>query len=87
LTTLSEPQYRIRSIAYSLDQTMLAVGSDEQLVRIWDTKTGRSIKILAGVANRIWTIAVSPKVESGDVYLVAVKTKQLNCGMLRHLDV
>jgi WD40 repeat protein len=71
LTTLSEPQYRIRSIAYSLDQTMVAVGSDEQLVRIWDTKTGRSIKTFSGVSNRIWTIAVSPKLESGDIYLAS----------------
>ncbi len=71
LTTLSEPQYRIRSIAYSLDQTMLAVGSDEQLVRIWDAKTGRSIRTFSGVANRIWTIAVSPKSASGDIYLAS----------------
>ncbi len=71
LTTLSEPQYRIRSIAYSLDRTILAVGSDEQLVRIWNTKIGRSIRTFSGVANRIWTIAVSPKSESGDVYLAS----------------
>jgi WD40 repeat protein len=71
LITLSEPQCRIRSIAYSRDQTMIAVGSDDQQVRIWDTKTSQPLKTLSGESNRLWTITVSPPTASGLIYLAS----------------
>ncbi len=71
IATLFEPRYRIRSIAYSPDQTMMAVGSDEQLVRIWDTKTSQPIKTFSGVSNRIWAIAVSAPSTDGNIYLAS----------------
>jgi WD40 repeat protein len=71
IATLFEPRYRIRSIAYSPDQTMMAVGSDEQLVRIWDTKTSQPLKTFYGVSNRIWAIAVSLPDINGNVYLAS----------------
>jgi WD40 repeat protein len=49
----------------------MAVGSDDQLVRIWDTKNSEPIKTLSGASNRIWTIAVSPATSSGIVYLAS----------------
>jgi WD40 repeat protein len=71
LITLSEPQCRIRSIAYNSDQTMIAVGSDDQQVRIWDTKTSQPLKTLSGESNRLWTITVSPPTASGLIYLAS----------------
>ncbi|PSB57870.1 NB-ARC domain-containing protein [Chamaesiphon polymorphus] len=71
VTTVSELQGRIRSIAYSPDRSTIAIGSDEQLVRILDAKTGRCLKTLAGVSNRIWAIALSSKLASGEVYLAS----------------
>ncbi|MEC4887786.1 MAG: NB-ARC domain-containing protein [Scytonema sp. PMC 1070.18] len=58
--TLHEPHHRIRSLAYSPDKKLIAVGSDDQLVRLWDTQTGEAIKTFQGYSNRIWTVAVSP---------------------------
>ncbi|MBD2299069.1 NB-ARC domain-containing protein [Nostoc sp. FACHB-190] len=58
--TLHEPHHRIRSLTYSPDQKMIAVGSDDQLVRLWNTQTGEIIKTFQGYSNRIWTVAVSP---------------------------
>ncbi len=71
VTTLFEPHYRIRSIAYSPDQTMMAVGSDEQIVRIWDTKNSQPLKTFYGVSNRIWTIAVTLPAADGKIYLAS----------------
>ncbi|HCA97349.1 MAG TPA: hypothetical protein DEP38_22900 [Cyanobacteria bacterium UBA9226] len=61
ITTLHEPQHRIRSLAYSLDRKTIVVGSDDQLVRLWDTQTGEPIRTLQGYLNRIWTVAVVEK--------------------------
>ncbi|MBD2169411.1 hypothetical protein H6G04_34175 [Calothrix membranacea FACHB-236] len=58
--TLHEPHHRIRSLAYSPDKNLIAVGSDDQLVRLWNTQTGEIIKTFQGYSNRIWTVAVSP---------------------------
>jgi WD40 repeat protein len=71
IATLFEPRYRVRSIAYSPDQTMMAVGSDEQLVRIWDTKTSQPLKTFYGASNRIWAIAVSLPAANDSVYLAS----------------
>jgi WD40 repeat protein len=71
IATLFEPRFRVRSIAYSPDQTMMAVGSDEQLVRIWDTKTSQPLKTFYGVSNRIWAIAVSIPNANGSIYLAS----------------
>lgn len=58
LMTLKEPHHRIRSIAYSEMNNLLAVGSDDQLVRIWDTAKGESIRSFHSHNNRIWTMAL-----------------------------
>lgn len=70
-TTIFEPQYRIRSIAYSPDRMMMAVGSDDGLVRIWDTHTTQSLKTLRSSCNRLWTIAISPAPVSHTIHLAS----------------
>ncbi|WP_414622668.1 NB-ARC domain-containing protein [Calothrix sp. CCY 0018] len=69
--TLHEPHHRIRSLAYSADNKIIAVGSDDQLVRLWDTKTGEPIKTFQGYSNRIWTVAVSPVYQQNTIYLAS----------------
>jgi WD40 repeat protein len=56
--TLLEPNHRIRSLTCSPDGKTIAVGSDDQLVRLWDVRTGQPLQTLQGYANRIWTLAV-----------------------------
>lgn len=69
--TLHEPHHRIRSLAYSAERQLIAVGSDDRLVRIWNAKTGEAIKTLQGYSDRIWTVAVSPVAEMGLIYLAS----------------
>jgi WD40 repeat protein len=71
IATLAEPEYRIRSIAYSADKSTIAIGSDDRLIRIWDTKTSQPLRTFSGAENRIWTLAVSPVLASGGVYLAS----------------
>jgi WD40 repeat protein len=46
LTTLSEPQYRIRSIAYSLDRT----------IKLWDVSSGKEVKTWRGHTDWVWAV-------------------------------
>ncbi|MDJ0696226.1 WD40 repeat domain-containing protein [Mastigocoleus sp. MO_188.B34] len=81
--TLHEPHHRIRSLAYSPDKKIIAVGSDDQLVRLWDTQTGEAIKTFQGYSNRIWTLAVSPVAKlSKNVetrYIASTQNEEIIC--------
>ncbi|MBE9191712.1 NACHT domain-containing protein [Gloeocapsopsis crepidinum LEGE 06123] len=48
------------SIALSLDGTLLASGSQDQTIKIWDVKTGCCIRTLFGHTSWIRSCAVSP---------------------------
>ncbi|PSB61931.1 hypothetical protein C7B61_15230, partial [filamentous cyanobacterium CCP1] len=52
----------VRSIAFSPDpdQPLLASGGDDQIVQLWDTKTGKSIKSLDKHQHRIQAVTFSP---------------------------
>jgi WD40 repeat protein len=39
---------------------MLASGSDDQTVKLWDVSTRECLKTLAGHSDRIWFVAFSP---------------------------
>jgi WD40 repeat protein len=41
-------------------QPLLASGSEDHLVRIWEPTTGQELKTLHGHTNRIWSVAWSP---------------------------
>jgi WD40 repeat protein len=41
-------------------RSLLASGSEDHHVRLWDAETGQEVKILTGHTNRIWSVAWSP---------------------------
>ncbi|KAJ5644252.1 uncharacterized protein N7484_006759 [Penicillium longicatenatum] len=51
---------RVTLIAWSLDGSRLASASDDEIVRIWDPTTGRSILTLEGHSDGVNSIAWSP---------------------------
>jgi WD40 repeat protein len=50
----------VRAVAFSADGTVLASGGDDNLIRLWDTTTGRELRQLRGHENWIYTLAFSP---------------------------
>jgi WD40 repeat protein len=50
----------VRSIAFSPDGQILASGSEDQTIRLWQVSTGQCLKILQGYTNRVWSVAFSP---------------------------
>ncbi|CAA9588718.1 High-affinity carbon uptake protein Hat/HatR [uncultured Synechococcales cyanobacterium] len=52
---------RLKGITTPRDSTqLLASGSDDQTVRLWDVNTGRCYKILQGQFRQLWSVAFSP---------------------------
>jgi WD40 repeat protein/uncharacterized caspase-like protein len=50
----------IYSVAYSPDGRMLASGSEDKTVRLWDAATRREIRTLTGHDGRVMAVAFSP---------------------------
>ena len=51
---------RILSIAFSPDQKILASGSADRSIKLWDAQTGKLLKSLQGHRSWVWGIAISP---------------------------
>jgi WD40 repeat protein len=64
LKTLQGPGYSnanwIRSVAFSRDSTVLATGSDDQMVKLWSVSSGECLRIFSGHAGRVWSVDFSP---------------------------
>lgn len=65
IRTINVPDTQVRCLAISPQgDSLVSANSDSHLLRVWDVKTGQSIKILAGHESILWAVAFSQK---GDV--------------------
>ncbi|WP_407896811.1 NB-ARC domain-containing protein [Scytonema sp. NUACC26] len=48
-------------VSSSKPEGMIASGSEDQTVRIWDISKGECIQVLQGHTRRVWSVAFSPK--------------------------
>ncbi|RWX51380.1 WD40 repeat, partial [Candidatus Electrothrix marina] len=53
-------QGAVRSVAFSPDGRRIASASDDKMVRIWDSTTGKEIFLLQGHTDSVWSVAFSP---------------------------
>jgi WD40 repeat protein len=51
---------RILSITFSPDQKILASGSADRSIKLWDAQTGKLLKSLLGHRSWVWGITISP---------------------------
>lgn len=51
----------VRTVAFSPDGTLLAVGADDATIRLWNTATGCLLHVLKGHADAVLSVAFSPK--------------------------
>ena len=60
LRVLSGHRDEVNSVVFSPDSRLLASGSEDKTVRIWEVETGRGVRVLRGHENWVWSVAFSP---------------------------
>ena len=50
----------VRCVAISPDKRMIASGSHDQTIRLWDAHSGLCLKVLRGHTNYVWSVAFGP---------------------------
>jgi WD40 repeat protein/serine/threonine protein kinase len=60
LLSIKAHEALIWSVAFSPDGTRIASGSEDQIVRLWDARTGHNVRTLAGHKDAVCSVAFSP---------------------------
>ena len=50
----------VYSLTFSPDQPILAIGSEDQTVQLWDLNLGKCLRTLRGQRNKIISLALHP---------------------------
>ena len=58
--TLDGHEGWVAAVAFSPDGTILATGSHDQTIKLWDAATGRELATLRGHTGNVYTVAFSP---------------------------
>ena len=53
-------KHRVRALAFNVDGTLLASGSTDRTICLWDAATGDLLKTLQGHTDGIWSLAFHP---------------------------
>ncbi|KYC40905.1 hypothetical protein WA1_25145 [Scytonema hofmannii PCC 7110] len=64
LKTLQEHNSWVSSVAFNPESNILASGSHDQTVKLWDVNTGQCLKTLQGHTSWISSVAFSPQGDS-----------------------
>ncbi len=60
IRTLEGYYSAVNCVAFSPDGKVLASGSDDQTIKLWDVQTGRTLQTLMGHSGNVFSVAFSP---------------------------
>src|SRR5687767_1828584 len=61
LRTLEGHQGAVNSVAFNAQGEMLASGSDDRTVKLWETQTGKLLRTIEGHQGVIYSVAFEPQ--------------------------
>jgi WD40 repeat protein/class 3 adenylate cyclase len=64
LRTFDGHQDVVNSVAFDLQGEMLASGSDDSTVKLWEARSGKLLRTLEGHRGKVWSVAFNPKGET-----------------------